>query len=213
MKKLLILSVILIAFQINTQAQKARFGIAAGVAMSNYSFKISDVSLSGNSRLGITAGLLGDIPLGKSFSFQPAVNFVQYGTSIESESFDATQKDEIKVNCLEVPLNCVYNAEAGNGRIFVGAGPAISFHLSGKEKSFDSYYGEEEKSFVFGNDLEADMRRTNIGANFIAGYNFSNGLFISMNYNLGLKNLQPGDSEDESTKAHYFGLRVGYFFK
>lgn len=213
MKKLFILSAICIAFQLNAAAQKARLGAAAGVNFSNYTTKFDGISVSGKSRIGITAGLMGDIPLGKSFSLQPAVNFVQYGTLVESVSADYTERDEVKVNCIEVPVNCVYNIPAGKGRVYIGAGPVITFHLSGKRKSYDSYNGEKEKEFLFGSDENADMKSTNIGANFIAGYVLPVGLFFSLNYNLGLTNLEPGDSNDESTKSHYFGIKIGYLLK
>ena len=211
MKKLFIVSAICIAFQFNSAAQKARFGITAGVAFSNYAMKFNGVSVSGKSMTGFTAGLLGDIPLGKFFSLQPAVHFVQYGTLVESVFSNNSIRDEVKVNGIEVPVNCVYNIPAGKGRVYLGAGPAITFHLTGKRKSYDIYDGDSEKVFVFGSDENADMKKTNIGANFIAGYCFSNGLTASLNYNIGFKNLEPGTSSDESTKSHYFGIRIGYF--
>jgi Outer membrane protein beta-barrel domain len=182
-------------------------------AISNYSFKILGYSISGKSSTGITAGLLGDIPIGKLFSLQPAVNFVQYGTKIESgsEADGYLERNNLKVNSIEIPLHCLYNAAAGKGRVYFGAGPALSFHLSGKRKSYNSYDGETENKLQFGSDDNADLKSLNIGADFMAGYCFANGFFVAANYNLGLNNLEPGSSADESSKSHYFGIKLGYF--
>lgn len=211
MKKLFIISVTCAVLQFTTNAQNARFGISAGTVFSNYSISAEGISVKGKSRTGLTAGILADIPLGKSLSFQPAANYVQYGTSFEETSGDYTATDKVKVNSIEVPLNVLYNVPAGKGRFFIGAGPSLSFHLSGKRNSYDSENGDQpEVTFKFGSNSDADMKSINIGANFTAGYAFANGLFFSTCYNTGLSNLEP-DSEEASTKSNYFGIRIGYF--
>jgi hypothetical protein len=39
---------------------------------------------------------------------------------------------------------------------------------------------------------------------------FSNGIFISFNYNSGMNNLVVNGDSNNSFKNKYFGLRVGY---
>jgi hypothetical protein len=210
MKKLFLISVTCMALQYTGSAQNARLGITAGTVFSNYSISAEGITIKGKSRTGLTAGVLADIPIGKSLSFQPAVNFVQYGTTFEEVSGDYTATDKVKINSIEIPLNVLYNLPAGKGRFFVGAGPSLSFHLSGKRNSYDSENGNQpEVTLKFGSNADADMKSLNIGANFTAGYVFTNGLFISACFNAGLSNLEP-DSEDASTKSHYFGIRIGF---
>lgn len=213
MKQLIFISLACTAIHLSGPAQNPMVGITAGAAFSNYSVKFEDVTIKGKSRTGITGGILVDIPLNKTISLQPAANFVQYGSSFEETSGSYTEKDEIKVNALEVPVNIIYNAPAGKGRFFIGAGPAFGFHLSGKRKSWNSYNDEEEVvTLKFGSSADADMRAINISANVTTGYALANGLFFSACYNQGFYNLEPGDS-DGSTKSHYFGIKIGYFFK
>ena len=55
-------------------AQKGRTGFTAGATVANYRFKVDNVSASEKSIAGFTVGLLTDVPLTSSISFQPAVN-------------------------------------------------------------------------------------------------------------------------------------------
>jgi len=48
------------------------------------------------------------------------------------------------------------------------------------------------------------------GINLLTGYHFSNGIFISFNYNSGMNNLVVNGDSNHSFKNKYFGLRLGY---
>lgn len=214
MKQLLITSAICVLSQLNATAQKPVFGVQAGTAISNYTHKYFGFTFSGKSNIGITAGVTGEIPLGKMFSLQPAVNFIQYGSKVEENSGEEGEMEssELKINALEVPVNVLFSAAAGKGRFFIGAGPSVTVHLSGKNKEVEPIYGESERSLKFGNDNDADLKQLNIGANVVAGYCLANGIFFSANYNKGFTNLIP-KADEESSKSHYIGIRVGYYFQ
>ena len=59
------------------------------------------------------------------------------------------------------------------------------------------------------------------GLNFIAGYEFNNGLCFNVNYSLGLADITPSDvfrpdgtaTIYGSVKNSYFGLTAGYFLR
>src|SRR5438105_4354966 len=112
MKKLFILTVIIVASHSIINAQTKRFGFTAGSVFANYKSKLND---NLNSKTGLTAGILVDIPGGKHFSFQPAVNFVQKGAKDQETSGGVTSKGSLNVNCIEVPLNLLYNATGNTG--------------------------------------------------------------------------------------------------
>lgn len=209
MKKLFFIALICVASHFTGNAQNTRFGFTAGVAFANYKAKADDgTDESSNSKTGITAGVLADIPVSKHFSFQPAVNFVQKGTKDEETSGGVTEKFKLTVNCIEVPLNFLYNVPGNTGNFFIGAGPSLAFALSGKLK-FDDGTNSVTENVKFGSSDNDDMKGLDLGANFMTGYCFPNGLFLSVNYNMGLSNLVPGGSNDGTLKSHYFGIKLG----
>ncbi len=212
MKKLLILTLAFVATELPGFAQHSRVGFTAGTVFSNYTVKFDGETENGNSITGLTAGILADIPLAKHFSFQPAVNFVQKGTKDEQTFMGVTEKAKLTANSIEVPLNFIYNSAGNTGTFFIGAGPSFAFGISGKAK-YDDGTTSVSEDLNFGNDEEDDMKGLDIGANILTGYRFPNGLFIAANYNAGLNNLLPGDTEDASLKSHYIGIKLGWLLK
>ena len=196
-----------------TLGQSTRFGIVAGSSIANYKMKSGDISVSADSKVGFTAGIITDIPIGNNCSFQPALHFVQKGTKSEESFGGLTEKNTLTVNCVELPLNVLYNVSAGSGKFFIGAGPSFGFNISGKTKFEDGTISETEDLRI-GNDADNDdIRSFDMGINSLAGYRFSNGLFVSAGYNAGLNNLAPGaDSEDGTVKSHYFSIKIGFVF-
>jgi hypothetical protein len=210
MKKLISLPIILIAFYFTSNAQTVRIGFTGGVSLANNTAKFDDETQRGKTVAGITAGMLVDIPAGNHFSFQPAINFVQKGTK-EEETFDnSVETLKLTVNSIEVPLNFLYNTRGESGNFFIGAGPSVAFAVSGKVKAEEG--GEPTTmKLKFGNGDEDNLRGMDMGANFVTGYTFSNGLSLTANYNKGLNNLLPGgESSGGTLKSHYFGIKLGF---
>lgn len=208
MKKLFVLTVLSATFYFTSNAQNTRFGFTAGATFANYHSKVDGESETADSKTGLTVGVLVDVPVNKHFSFQPAVNFVQKGTKDEQGG----DKVSIRVNCIEVPMNFLYNTAGNTGNFFIGAGPSLAFALSGKMK-FDDGTNSISEDVKFGSGDEDLMKGFDLGANFLAGYAFSNGLFLSANYNMGLSNLNPDASDDATLKSSYFGIKLGYMLK
>jgi len=212
MKKLLTIAIAGMLLHTAATAQ-TRFGINAGAAFSNYS--ITDNTGSGqtnsySTKTGFTAGVMADIPLSKSFSFQPAVNFVQKGFKDSETDNNTTVTLSANLDHLEIPLNLVWNTSGDGNGLFIGAGPAVAFGLSGQWKITDGI-NSVTQTVKFGSTEDDDFKGMDLEANFIAGFKFSKGLIISANYNLGLSNLTPVSS-DGSIKSHYFGIKAGFLF-
>jgi Outer membrane protein beta-barrel domain len=208
MKKVLLIAVIFFATN-SIIAQTPRIGFTAGAAFANLKGKADGETETGNSKAGLTAGILVDLPLSKNFSFQPALNFVQKGSKDEETFGGTTEKTVITMNCIELPLNFLYNASGSKGNFFIGAGPSVSFYISGKGK-FDDGTDSYSEDIEFGNNEdEDDFKGMEFAANFLTGYRFSNGLQISGHYNAGLSNLLIGESADGTVKSHYFGIKIG----
>ena len=211
--KQLLATIVICAAGLASSAQDTRFGFTAGAAFANYHSKVDGETDNGNGKTGITAGLLADIPFGKSFSFQPALNFVQKGTQEEETFMGVTEKTKLTVNCFELPLNLLYNANSNSGTFFIGGGPSFSFALSGKWKYEDGTNSLTE-DVQFGDDPDNDdLKSFEVGVNALTGYRFPNGLFIAAGYNAGLTNLFPGGSDDGTLKSHYFSVKLGWLLK
>lgn len=181
-------------------------GFTLGGTYSSVTAKSSGISISFKSKAGITAGLFADVSLSSNLSFQPALNFVQKGFKLEQDDVKAV----VTYNYLELPLNILYRTQKDYG-FFVGAGPSIAYGLSGKEKYSDSQNSEDTKvKFGSGDD---EVKPLEFGVNALAGYKFGNGFLFSVSYNLGLSNIQNGNSNETGTvKNRYFALKIGYLF-
>ena len=118
--------------------------------------------------------------------------------------------DKITLNYLELPLDFVFNKGMSKGMFFIGAGPSLSIGLSGKDKWSDNGESGTDK-INFGSDEDDDLKSLEAGINVLAGYQFSNGFFISANYNTGLSNIAPGGDEyDVKYHNRYFGINAGF---
>ncbi len=205
----LVLMILLIPASVIAQTT---VGITAGASFANVSVKAGGISVSPKLKAGIIAGLFVDAPLSSNLSFQPALNFVQKGYVVK----DKSTKDKLNLNYIEVPFNFLYHVKETEG-IFIGAGPSVSFGISGKEKYTDKDFPEDnlDEKIKFGSDQDK-IKRLDFGANVLAGYKFARGFMISGNYNLGLSNIgnkSPDFPEDDSTiKNRYFSIKIGYAF-
>ena len=68
MKKILFLAWLFTMCYFAAQAQNTRIGFTAGTTFANYKIKITGEPDNGNSKTGITAGVLVDIPFSGKFS-------------------------------------------------------------------------------------------------------------------------------------------------
>jgi len=207
MKKI-VLSLALIAGIVTAISAQTRFGINAGAVLGNLNIKESGQEQESDSKIGLTAGIRADVPLSENFRFRPGLNFVQKGAKDKIDVLGTEIKTTYTLNYLELPLNFVYNADAGKGKFFVGAGPVFGFGLSGKFK-YESGGDEQSEDINFG-DGEDEVKSFEFAGNVLAGYECASGLYFQANYNPGFSNLS--NSTDSELKTTYFGLRIGYFF-
>ena len=202
MKKIIVTLTACILFMYATNAQNIQIGFTGGASFSNYKIKSNVEDESGNTKPGLTAGLIANIPAGKNFIIQTGAHWEQKGTKEEDSFGGSTEKVSLTVNNIEVPLNFLYS---NSGGFFIGAGPSASFAVSGKWK-----FNDLSIKTKFGNSDDDDMKGFDFGANVIAGYQSPKGILIMANFNQGFSNLVPGDAEDVKLKSHYFGIRLGY---
>jgi hypothetical protein len=206
MKKLIpfVLFILFIAHQ-KAICQKARLGIGAGVTLANMYSNADGEKDNGDSKIGLTIGVFTDIPLSSHMSFQPALNFLQKGTKDNDDGIKA----KVNLNYLELPLNFLYNSNSTAGNFFIGGGPSFAYGISGKTTI--TFQGEKESAKVnFGSDPSDDLRRLDMGVNFMTGYCLKSGFRVALNYNHGLSNLNPGGNDEGKLRSSYFGLGIAF---
>jgi hypothetical protein len=188
-------------------------GIHAGVNMFNINGKnASGAELDNKLKTGFSAGVNVAIPLGSGFYVQPGVDFTQKGT--ESENNIKTT-----LNYIDIPVNFVYKPILGSGNLVLGFGPYLGFGVSGKVKNANGTTSDVEFKDEYDAALPAtttQLRRSDAGANLLAGYEFANKLSVNLKAQLGLKDINPDVANDNNNQTRFrntgFGLSLGYRF-
>lgn len=215
MKKIIVLTVTISVLCLYCFSQNARFGVNAGAVLASMKGKYQGQSENSDGKAGINVGVLAEVPVAETFCFMPFLNFLQKGGKFKESSSGYTFEGKHTLNYMELLLNMVYCSQAGNGKFFAGLGPGVSFGISGKYKDKTTFGGQtetEKGDIKFGNDEnEDDYKPIDFGGNVLAGYEFSCGVFVALNYYLGFSNLVIDGDSDNSAKNRYFGIRVGYY--
>ncbi|NOT52518.1 MAG: PorT family protein [Chitinophagaceae bacterium] len=214
-KAIFIFIAFLFCFQLTGNAQKARVGLTGGLSFANLSRTIGGIGEDGDYRIGIAGGMLVDLPFGKKqqWSFQPSVDYVQKGAAEVATA--PVNKKYTALRYAEMPLNFVRNFKCGKSKqstFYLGAGPYIAFNLPSKK--VEHIPGNDvETDVMFGETVAHDMKGVDFGANAIMGYRTGMGIFVSLHYTQGARNLYPVDGTDNKIKNICFGVRIGYLFK
>ncbi len=171
-----------------------------------------DEKLENKMKVGFHVGVNAEIPLADEFYLQPGVLFSTKGAKDEEGDGKTT------LSYVEVPVNFLYKADLGTGKLLMGVGPYVGIGVGGKWK------GEGEDIDVkFKNDVKTDddddviyMKRLDFGGNLLFGYEFANNFSVQLNAQLGMANLVPkynGEKVDNAkTRNTGFGVSVGYRF-
>ena len=193
-------------------SQDIRFGIQAGTAIASQKAKQSGISITSDSKVGFTVGVISDISIAESFTFQPSLNFTQKGSKFNVSDGSESMESSQTLNYIELPLNFLYHAPAGKGKFFAGLGPVVNYGISGTAKVKMGGESMSEDINFGSNEDEDDYKPFEFSGNILAGYEFSNGVFVAANYNAGLSNIAVGGDSDNSLKNRYFGVKLGFKF-
>jgi hypothetical protein len=101
---------------------------------------------------------------------------------------------DIKFSYIELPMNIVLKPPVGRGHILLGAGGYIGRGV-GREAGVDEgNFDVRFKHNIDSSELEQTpfyYRPWDAGANFLAGFQFANNLFVQANGQVGLKRINP----------------------
>ena len=194
MKKVLLAGILSIFF-VSVSFAQVKFGVTAGLNVSN----LVDKDLDAKFKAGFQAGVVADMGISPSFSIIPELLFSQRGGKYEIENLSTTET----LNYLQLPVNAAYKIDAGYGsKVLIFAGPYLGYAVSGKIKDNNS------KNIEFGSGV-TETKPLDLGINAGIGYQFEK-VFFKLQYNQGLSNLS--NVSDKSTKNQNIAVSMGYFF-
>jgi len=194
MKKIVVILVAI--FATNVAIAQVNFGFRAGYNAATVNSSDAEITEDGKVLSGLNIGALMNVKLKGNLSFQTGLSIGTKGVSVAHEG----HADKYKFTAADIPMNLVLNTKSG---LFVGTGLNFGYNLSGKLDAEDD--PDENYSFEFGKGK--DFFRSDLGLNFLAGYQTKSGLFLSANSLVGLKDLKPGP---ETWKNNLFSISIGY---
>lgn len=189
------------------------FGLRGGINFYSNSTKDADGDKAETKLItGFNIGANAEIPVGIDFFVQPGILFTtKGGKSKENDT-------KTVISYIEIPVNFLYKADLGSGKVLLGFGPYLAFGVGGKMEAPNG----DEVDVKFTNEVQADdpvayyLKRMDAGANFLAGYEWASRFSVQLNAGLGLANIQPKvegfDIGESSIKNTGFGVSVGYRF-
>jgi hypothetical protein len=198
MKKLLLILVLLVSGGI--VSAQTKFGVKIGYNAGSVSSNDPEIKEEGKTLSGIGFGAFAEFSVGKHWSLQPQLNYNRKGLAIAH----AGHSDKLQFNVLDIPVNALYRS---NGGFFIGGGPNLGINLSGGLRAHDD--PTENFDFEFGKN-PGQIKKMDLGLNFLTGWEFKNGLFVSANYLAGLTNLSnvPG----ETWRNNLLNVSLGFSF-
>ena len=188
-------------------SQKIEYGIKAGVNISNLNGYANGVELG--SLTTFQAGGLMNIFVSNVFFIEPELLFSGKGNQ------------SARLYYAEIPVNIMFKERLETGGLNFGFGPYMGIGTGGKidKYSYNANYEPVHSvgKIKFGNSADDDFEKTDFGINIKAGFQSDMGIFVGLNYSIGLMNITPPVASPanvvESAKNHYFGFSAGYMFK
>ncbi len=208
MKKTFFLAIAAIC-GVAVQAQlTTSFGIKGGVNANTFYLKSegtgSDTRYS-LTKPGFHVGALADLQFSGNVSVQPQLLFAMKGGKIKISGSES----DFNFYTIDLPVNVLYHY---NG-FFIGAGPNLSYGVSGKLDQT----GQPEKDLYEDGALGVGTKfeRFEVGTNGVLGFRFPSGFMVSTNYSHGFTDiLDEAASSTGEIKSHnsFWGFSIGYMF-
>ena len=205
MKKIF-LTLVLCSFAGAMFAQGLKFGVTAGLNVSNEVTKLGPISLEPDWKAGFQAGVFLDYALTSNLSLVPELLFAQRGGILKPEGGVSLTET---LNYIQLPINLAYKFDLGNEqKFFPFAGIYLGYGISGTSKEKGGIFSVSH-DVKFGSGENDDMKAFDYGLNLGVGYQYSHIIF-RLQYNLGIANLSNVD--DRIYKNKNFAATVGYMF-
>lgn len=208
-----------LAFAQDIEKGRTSFAILGGVNMQNFTGKdYSGDQLENDMITGYHVGVNIQIPIVPQFYFQPGLLYTTKGATNKGDLITSTYN----LSYVELPINFVYKGALGNGFIMLGFGPYVGYGLSGKAK-YEGGQLSYESDVEFKDVVESGdpltttyFKAFDAGGNIFIGYEMAAGIFLQLNTQFGMVNINPEDKripdDETAVKNTGFGLSLGYRF-
>jgi len=219
MKCLLSLTFILLFSPLCLQAQW-RLGPDLGLNLSNIRQSQNSLYTPNSLQPGAKLGLLADKEFNDNFAIQLGAYFAMMGCyTAGSNTYSYGQTIIVPntttiINYIQVPVNFVYKAGLGSGRVFMGGGAYAGYAVNGNIKQ-DGYNigafssNTTNTAIKFGSDT-SNFKALDYGLQIIAGYELPRGLFFKAAYSYGFSNFSNSSAITLNNTCIYLG--IGYLF-
>jgi hypothetical protein len=208
------------AFAQGPVGSKTSFAVLGGVNLQNLNGKdMNGNKLENDMLVGFHAGVNLQLPVAPEFYFQPGLMFSTKG----AKNIEGDLSGTYNLSYIELPLNFVYKAVVGNGYFMIGFGPYVAYGIGGKA-IYEGGAASVETDIEFKKEVDSGDPLTTVyikpfdaGANLFFGYELPAGLFLQLNTQLGLLDINPEDnriSGDNKSllKNTGYGISLGYRF-
>lgn len=177
-------------------AQSTRYGIKAGLNVSNFTGYAEDIK----TLAGFHVGGFAEIKIANKWGIQPEFLFSTQGTTIEG--YDGNSNTNVKLNYLNIPVLAKYYF---TDAFSVEVGPQFGLLLTAKSK---------------GEDIEDLFKSSDFGLNLGCGYNLTENFALGLRYTIGLSNISDVADEYQDYPEFYnlnfknsnFALSLAYKF-
>jgi len=196
------------------RAQTIRFGIEAGLNLSNQSRTNFPANIDSKYLTGFNMGGIVDIGY-QDFSIQPGLFFSTRGEKFtiqldnQNQQNAGTGNSKTTLHYLQIPVTFLYKISFNKESNFhFGGGPYLGYGISASNsfngKSYPAAFNRSS-AYVF------NYKNPDYGVNFAAGVTLQNKFIIDAGYSLGLANLYYAGPVTLHNRA--ISLSIGYIFK
>ncbi len=188
MKKIILTTAAMFALCF-ANAQEAKFGVKAGLNLSNVTGDVSGNSV----KAGFQAGGFVEFKVSEKFSVQPEVLYSLQGAKYDEEGTNV----DFNLSYFNIPVMAKYYVADG---FSLEAGPQLGFLLSAKAKGGGVTV-----------DVKDSFESIDFGMNVGAGYDITDRFSIGARYGFGLSNIAK-DSEGDKIHNSNIAIALGYKF-
>lgn len=206
MKNLFLAGAMLVAFNLNTMAQKTEptFGVKAGVnLMMGGKFNIGIKDVDSKSVPGFQVGVFSNIPITEKLSFSPEVMYARKAATFEDEIANVKGQIKTKLGYIDVPMLLTINATP---KFNVVVGPQASFLVDHDTRTYVN--GTETAS----NTKKDDLKKSIFGGVVGVGYKIIPKLNINARYMYDFQTVAKENINQDKARLSGFALSLGYSF-
>ena len=191
----------------------AQLGISpeAGINFSMANSKIGDLKTDSKYRIGYKAGVGIDITIYKGFYIQPGIYYTIKGAILHTSVSGIASEDKMSLNYFDIPINLAYRYDFNNaGSVFAFAGPYWGIGIN--RKSENNMNGVSiENDIKYGDAATDEFIKADFGLNFGIGYISPVGIYLRLQYAIGLSNIS--NTINATWKNQVFSASLGYVFE